>query len=86
MGFCLTTHTFSSDLQKVEARGAKVFVGFPKAIRGLAAWAVWHDDPKTERDTRLSARGLLQKGRCQEADARDFGTVGLPGFTKRISL
>jgi len=52
---------FSSALQKVEARGAKVFAEFPKAIRGLAAWAVWHDNTKTERDTRLPARGLLQE-------------------------
>ena len=46
----LTVHTFSSVLQKVEARGAKVFAGFPKVIRSLAVWAKWHDDPKTERD------------------------------------
>jgi hypothetical protein len=45
-----TTYTFSPALQKVEARGAKVFAGFPKVIKRLAVWAKWHDDPKTERD------------------------------------
>jgi hypothetical protein len=80
---------FSSALQKVEARGAKVLVPpdgvgmgifwLPKAIRSPEAWAVWHDDPKTERDTRLPSRGLLQERGRQEADARYLGTVGLPG-------
>jgi hypothetical protein len=52
LGGDLTTYTFSSVLQKVEARGAKVFapIWLPKVIRGLAVWAKWHDDPKTERD------------------------------------
>jgi len=50
LGGDLTTYTFSPALQKVEARGAKVFAGFPKVIKRLAVWAKWHDDPKTERD------------------------------------